>query len=615
MMSHKKTVKYCWEQFQNRMVLTRCIGSLPLEGAAMTQWKGVTFSWTLLILDVKAKALESSHEFNRQFVRNVYNSILNRIYYYTDWRILLDELDTLKSQYFKGEAPEDALITGSARDVNSILTYQRNAYYANSDLVLDEIEAWCDNEDRLASLELPDDILGELESVMRRWLKDLNFNKAVFHHSSGACCQLSRRDGNKLNKTLLIEKDATLNVALNSLNYHFSFPYLDINLKKGIARTSRLIYVPKNYKAMRGVNPEPAGIMFFQQGVKDELYRYIAHHSLLKKVLPLHNQERNRELALFGSFVDSFATVDLSAASDSISWTLVKRVFRHTPLYKWILATRSTHTSVQVGGMSYSCPIHKYAPMGSALTFPIESLLFAGITYITYRKLCELTKQDFSDVMFSETVAVYGDDIVCPNWIYDGLTAVLRKLGFIPNEEKSFHTGRFRESCGIEAYKGRDVTPLRFGKSFRFTQILKPHSLLPEQLSQYYSKINSCYFRGYLVLRTFWLEQLKSATNRGKPIYARLTNDANSDEGIFTPSSISYDDRRVRYNCRYQRHEVLCTMVVSKDTNTVNYDGALGAFNSLTDLERRPIEAKDRYAAPILPNPVLRNLWLPLDMG
>lgn len=619
MMSHTKTVKYCWGQFQNRMTKTRCIGTLPLEGAAKTQWRGVVFSWTLLILDVKAKALKHSAELNKQFVQNSYTAILNRVQYYTDWKELLDELDTLKSQYFSGQAPEDLLITGEPRDVNSILTYQRNAYYSNPDLELDEIEAWCDNEDRLASLTLPDDIIRELRQVMSEWLQDLEFSNATFHHSSGACCQLSRRFGTKPFKSLLIEKDAAINVALNSICPNFSFPFLEFPLEKGIARMSRLIYVPKNYKAMRGVNPEPAGIMFFQQGVKDVLYEYISRHRLLSEVLPLSNQERNRALAQFGSFVDSFATVDLSAASDSISWTLVKSVFRDTPLYKWILATRSTHTLVCVDGKTnVLCPIHKYAPMGSALTFPVESLLFACITYIVYRKCCELKKLRFTDVLFRDTVAVYGDDIVCPTWIYYGLTATLRKLGFIPNEEKSFHEGHFRESCGIEAFRGDDVTPLRFGKTFVFSKILKPFRIFPGEISQYYSKINSCYFRGYHILRTLWLEQLKLARVDRKlkrSVLLRYTNKVDSDEGIYTPSYIVYDDKRVRYNADLQRIEVLCTVETSEEESGIQWDDRLLAFNSLIELERRHRDQPDKYATPILPNPVLRNLWIPQNFG
>jgi len=57
---------------------------------------------------------------------------------------------------------------------------------------------------------------------------------------------------------------------------------------------------------------------------------------------------------------------------------------------------------------------------------------------------------------------VYGDDIIVPTSVVDELVKLLGFLGFEVNTEKSFSDPdlRFRESCGLDAYNGVDVTPV-----------------------------------------------------------------------------------------------------------------------------------------------------------
>jgi len=58
-------------------------------------------------------------------------------------------------------------------------------------------------------------------------------------------------------------------------------------------------------------------------------------------------------------------------------------------------------------------------------------------------------------------VRVYGDDIIVP---VDTLVHVIRYLeafGLKVNTDKTFGTGKFRESCGGDYYDGVDVTPVR----------------------------------------------------------------------------------------------------------------------------------------------------------
>jgi len=78
---------------------------------------------------------------------------------------------------------------------------------------------------------------------------------------------------------------------------------------------------------------------------------------------------------------------------------------------------------------------------------------------------CALTYQRFdwdSLAGFAKQVRVFGDDIIVPNDVYPVLTSLLAECQLKVNTSKSFHSGKFRESCGMDAYDGEDVTPAYF---------------------------------------------------------------------------------------------------------------------------------------------------------
>jgi hypothetical protein len=105
--------------------------------------------------------------------------------------------------------------------------------------------------------------------------------------------------------------------------------------------------------------------------------------------------------------------------------------------------------------------------MGSALTFPVEAMVFLTIIFIAIEKHLigkgEL-RQQFSarDVLsFVDRVRVYGDDIIVPTDFAVPVAEELEAFGLKVNFDKSFWTGKFRESCGGDYYDGVDVTPIR----------------------------------------------------------------------------------------------------------------------------------------------------------
>jgi len=95
-------------------------------------------------------------------------------------------------------------------------------------------------------------------------------------------------------------------------------------------------------------------------------------------------------------------------------------------------------------------PLHVLSTMGCGFTFSVMTLTLAALCYGVIRVYGK--KQD----QFS----VFGDDIVLPTYLAGTLMELLGDVNFIVNNEKSFTSGDFRESCGGDYRAGKDVTPV-----------------------------------------------------------------------------------------------------------------------------------------------------------
>jgi hypothetical protein len=67
---------------------------------------------------------------------------------------------------------------------------------------------------------------------------------------------------------------------------------------------------------------------------------------------------------------------------------------------------------------------------------------------------------------YVDQVQVFGDDIIVPVDSYQILADLLHSLALKVNESKSFASGNFREACGMDAYAGYDVTPVRVRRPY-----------------------------------------------------------------------------------------------------------------------------------------------------
>ena len=218
---------------------------------------------------------------------------------------------------------------------------------------------------------------------------------------------------------------------------------------------SRLLAVPKTAKAPRLIAAEPVEHQWCQQKIKTFL-DYQFRRSIIGRFFDPSNQTLSQRLVAQAARDRSLATIDLSSASDRVSCWHVECLLRVQPsLLEACAAVRTDHIEDTLSSYGVM-PLRKFASMGSALTFPIQSLFFLAVALAS----CGVSTP--SEIRSMEgKVRVFGDDIIVPNEAYDSVTRNLTALGLKVNLTKSFSKGAFRESCGLDCWNDVDVTPVK----------------------------------------------------------------------------------------------------------------------------------------------------------
>jgi hypothetical protein len=214
---------------------------------------------------------------------------------------------------------------------------------------------------------------------------------------------------------------------------------------------ANLIAVPKDSRGPRLICVHPAESIWIQQGQRQVLEAAIDQFPLTRGKINFTDQSVNGRLALSSSLSRELVTLDLKEASDRMGSELVRYLFGET-VYGWISCSRATKVKLLDGRV---ITLQKWAPMGNALTFPVQSLVFWALVYASivsrYGQYCD-------------EIYVFGDDILYPVKYHEGVLEGLVSSGLVPNMAKTFKAGFFRESCGVDAYNGIDITPLRAKK-------------------------------------------------------------------------------------------------------------------------------------------------------
>lgn len=243
--------------------------------------------------------------------------------------------------------------------------------------------------------------------------------------------------------------------------YHHCFYYNDRHLFDSFAEyfdcdhgnfgTAKLLAVPKDSRGPRLISSEQSEFMTYQQAMKGALTAHLESTYPTRGHVNFTDQSINGQLALESSSTQQNATLDLSEASDRLSMWLVDLLFEDTQISEWLKKSRSTYTSYK--GIRHR--LRKFAPMGSALCFPIQAVSFYSLI------VGALIRDGVPRRAAHAAVYVYGDDIVVPTQHVACAIQALTSVGLKINEGKSCTSGFFRESCGVDAFNGVDVTPTK----------------------------------------------------------------------------------------------------------------------------------------------------------
>ncbi len=222
---------------------------------------------------------------------------------------------------------------------------------------------------------------------------------------------------------------------------------------------SRVIPVPKTMEKPRIIAAEPSYLQKMQGGILSLLTERLGDHP----VIGWNDQTRNRDMAKSASADRALSTLDLSEASDRVSLRLVKNLIKFNEYFlNVVLSTRTTAAELPNGERIL---LRKFATMGSALCFPMESMVFCTIVYMAIAKARgEYLPSSWTLKSLEGKVSVYGDDIIVPREYTQSVVELLETFGLKVNRSKSFSESHFRESCGAEFYDGHDVSIVRARK-------------------------------------------------------------------------------------------------------------------------------------------------------
>lgn len=404
------------------------------------------------------------------------------------------------------------------RRVGSCIIFPTRGSFSNSELLKTALGDWLENEERVKTFKphiISSKVVAALKTIINAWFSDFSFRKypATPHFSSGATFECSRRGckhhvANKYSKFVLnkkhyaamvvmLEQEAISETMFNTLlklssdnirrmsrrkcvdKQGLETTELDLFIQDHFGRLetqhdtqsylcdmescSRLIFVPKNATTVRTVSAESTAGLYLQHGVRESILRYLLDNPFFKQRMDITDQSINQKAALQGSLAGekSPATYDLSKASDSISNVLVSILFGDMPIGLILEFLRNDCVVLPNEEKHY---LNSFSPMGAPLTFIIQTIIYGAFCQLS----CEIAAgKDFSEVrpFYPHPWSVYGDDIIIPSDCGQLLSEFLESNGWLVNEEKSFSgKSSYRESCGIEAKSGYEITSLKVSR-------------------------------------------------------------------------------------------------------------------------------------------------------
>jgi hypothetical protein len=279
---------------------------------------------------------------------------------------------------------------------------------------------------------------------------------------------------------------------------------------------------------------------------------------VLRNCIALSDQAKNQILAEIGSRDGSYATLDLSSASDLLSLDLVKIVFSKHPRFLSGLILSRTEVVQDSPDL-----LRKYAGMGNATTFPVQSVCFAILSIASILEHRRIRPTFRNIVAVARNIQVYGDDIIVKTEYYTPVVEWLHLSGLSVNQDKSYFRGSFRESCGLDAFKGYTVTPVYI------KALPDGTSIEAKTVENLVSASNLFWERGLYKTSTTIVDLVEKAVRNRLPLVRK-------DSGILGLHTRRDAFDFQRWNRTLHRREVFClTSRVPKRRDNLDGHGAL----------------------------------------
>lgn len=375
------------------------------------------------------------------------------------------------------------------RVINTLLQFITRLTLDDVDWILDDnLQAYIAFENTAKTWSYPAEIINDLNRIALQLFDNYEYTGWPAH-GNGATSTTRRGAGIATKFDKFVNTWGTYQL---ENRYEYTHPLIGGECLSGNEVTTQIIFVPKGIDKKRVVSAEPICNMYWQHAFSASLDTMFQKDKRWR--IDLHDQGHNQKLALYGSKTLDYATIDLSSASDSVTLTLVKGIFQGVPVLRDWLRCRTRYGMLPNGE---TIRLEKFSPMGSALCFPIECMVFSLIVQLANR-------MNHVDTYFR----VYGDDIIVHRSIYDTVISILEQLHFSVNYDKTFGPySQFTESCGIECYHGIDVSPFRLPRKYDYIGVLRGRSS-PGRVAGAIELCNSLFENGLFSCRNYLLHRM-----------------------------------------------------------------------------------------------------------
>jgi len=376
-----------------------------------------------------------------------------------------------------------------------------------------------------------------------------------------------------------------------------------------IESASKLHAVPKTQKSPRLIAAEPSSNQWCQQSVRDYLADAISA-CFVGDSIDFSRQDLSGDLALAASVSGELATIDLSSASDRLSCAVVERMFRKNgSLLSAMIACRTRFVTNDLDKKTPSLhKLRKFASMGSALTFPVQSIVFYTLCLAAGIVAEQATMGEMHRL--GKKVRVYGDDLIVPVLWVPFIEQLFSTLHLKINVSKTYTGEHFRESCGYDCFNGDWVSPGQVREFYDESKLSTLQGVVDAS--------NNLFSKGLWNASQALLSTVQPAILRMVPSVRK----GSRTFGLLSFSGSHFPSRK-RWNHDLQRQEALVLTFESKRDKPYRHDGVGNLLQFFTEDPAKDasdvLASEDNllvgWASGVVstPLPVARKRWVAVE--